>query len=55
MHPAEVRVEPGRVELARRSSEPMRLTSVRLARAACEALNTALRLRSASRSLCQAE
>src|SRR5712664_2003273 len=37
------------------SIELMRLTSERLARAACDALNTAVRLCSASRSVFQAE
>ena len=36
-------LRPGASSSARRSSEPMRLTSVRLARAACDALNTAVR------------
>jgi hypothetical protein len=40
---------------ARRSIEPVRFTSERLARAACEALYTALRLCSARRSVFQAE
>jgi len=40
---------------ARRSIVPMRSTSARLARAACEALNTALRLWPARRSVFHAE
>ena len=56
VHAAQVGIaRPGSSSSARRSSEPMRLTSVRLARAACEALNTAVRRCSASCSLCQAE
>ena len=55
VHPAEVGVEPRRVQ-GRQALERADAVDERAARArAWEALNTALRLRSASRSLCQAE